>query len=429
MGVLAISEQTASGEPLAPIALRLVVDRAAREDILLSIRRAIPGIGAADGLRAAHALAASRSHPDRVQALHRHLTMASDGTVPDMPSLPDPWAARNHETRVKRSSKGRTTFKRDRLGKARVMGDRYTVAAPYDVDDGLTLAERQHVSADLVALAPSYMHGADAIRLTALTDRHYRGHGVPRLIGIEGEAWATVVPGDRSSRCSVAVHRTDLLGSVVPVDLAHYVPLASVYASHTGKSRTARFPMSRIRLRKVQARMTDPGAVPYVKRDGSNGARFVPTSSLRLATPSETRSDGLGYARCFVDVIRYVMPCDRIVTRWATADGRDHLATLPPETVWFGHECMTRGETSRDKRAATTRKVDAVTIGTFDAPSSLEAWATLLDCINRGERVKVTYPDGTRRTITRGKGGVYSSGSGPARIQARTPDAMALRLS
>lgn len=443
MGVLAISEQKVNGDPVKPIPVPLSIDFEQRRDLIESVRRAIPGIDAVNGLRAVHALAATRSHPDRVKAIHAHLSLASDGTVSAFPKLPGSWEARNHETRVKRSRKGRTTFKRDRLGKARVIGDRYVVTAPYDTDGGLTGDERRAVSADLVALAPSYVHGADALMLTRLTDRRYREHGVPRLIGIEGEAWSTVIPGDPSSRCSVAVHRTDLLGSVVPVHLASYVPLASVYATHTSKSRTARFPISRLRLRKLQARSADPGAVSYVKSDGKPGYKHAPVvGTPRLATASDTaRTDGLGYERCLIRTTRYVMPTDRIAVRWcalATTKGHTcddrcqiHLNTVTPEHLWLGHQLTARPLTTRDARAVTSARVAATTIGTVDRPESLEGWTTLLECVNRNERVKVTYPDGTVRTITRSKSddGIYSTGSGKDRIQARSADAMALRLT
>lgn len=77
-----------------------------------------------------------------------------------------------------------------------------------------------------------------------------------------------------------------------------------------------------------------------------------------------------------------------------------------PARIFIGHRCYMRGKLARvarnGKRAARTLQLGRVSI---DRP---EALATVADCMNRGERVAVTY-NGLAITVTRATGGTYSA--------------------
>lgn len=75
------------------------------------------------------------------------------------------------------------------------------------------------------------------------------------------------------------------------------------------------------------------------------------------------------------------------------------------DRVFIGHKLVTRGKLARvarrGKRAARTVQLVAVAI---DSPLAL---ATAAECMNRGERVAVTF-NGVAVTVTRGKAGLWS---------------------
>lgn len=433
-----------------------IVDSAHRRDLVETVRRATPGIDVVNGLRAVRTLATMRTHPERAHAIAQALA-ANDHTivVTDLYSrMPDVFESRKHETVARRSRKGRTTLKRVKVGIPQVIGDRYVAAAPYDPDE-IDLEHRAMVSADLVALAPYKTYGASSLMLTRIADRRYSALGLPRLIGTDVEAWASVIPGDVSSRCSSAVQRSTLVSALSVASPAVNVALKSVYVTDTSSEhRTATFPVSRLKLRRVSARRGDPGAAAR-ESIGKDGKRHVsyhhePIAEWSIATPDRFNASASGYARCIVRTVRYVMPTDRIPVRWTTerittrrarVNGRyrtvpvvdtiEHLSTITPETLWVGHELVARPSTVRAERAVKSAQAEAETLARTDtvpAPDAWQAWLELLDNLATGRALNITYPDGTVRTVTRSKDGRYASGGRADRWQVRSATSAATRL-
>lgn len=425
-----------------PQVQRVTFDAIVRRDLIDATRRAMPNADAVTGLRAVRTLAALRNDPFYRDAVTAHLARAADGCDFAPGAVPEPFTARVHASKPRRTRKGRATFTVTRGYDATVAGDVAHVTRPYDLDNTLSDIDRGYLTAHLSTI-PRKSGGRSALGVLRVTDYRLSAYGVPRLLGSEipgrkhGNAWATIIPGDRSSQCSVALQRTDLLGGLAPTHLAHFAQQKDVYASHTPhKSRVARFAISRLRLRTLKARKTDPSTVSteQVGKDGKTRivARFVPTvDPPRLATVNDPpRTDGLGYERCLMRTTRYVMPADRLALRWTDDAGREHLATAPPETLWLGHQLTPRGQTDRDRRATATQANEQRTIGTVPAPSSEIGWRELADALNRGECVKVTYPDGLKRTVSRAPSGDYATTlPDGARVKARSSEALALRLA
>lgn len=339
------------------------------------------------------------SDPSRVAARVAVGDIPSDGTVPAQSSGPDPWTARQHETTVKRTRKGRTTVERKRVGIAPVRGDVDAMAWNGHADgmtDPRAILARSLATAELRAdhvTAPNgaTVYGARRIRSGArvaldvqrVTDRHYsHGLGVPALIGTDVTSWeqiVTVPNGVDPSRCRVAVGRSyidDTASTVGAADLAGDRP---EYGSHTRKAVTR---PTRITLKRGRRRANDPREVTFYR-------------------PSSAVAGGLltsyGY---WQRVTLCTAPADDVDHRW-----RGHVLVARPTVRTKVEPTTTAARAERAERAAAKRA--ARDIGTVEVPETVHGVAELLTNVNRGESVKLR--GATVRTVTRSGAGLYAT--------------------
>lgn len=395
-----------------------------RRDLVETVRRALPGIGAVDGLRAVRTLVALRGNPADTQARADALALESDGTMPKMPAAPDPWSARQHETTVKRTRKGRTVQERTRVGIAPVIGSTLPVWNGHadGLSDGAGLARRMatlelesaHVRADNGAT----VYGARVLRSGArvgldvqrVADRHYRSHGLPALIGTDVTSWEEVrsVPNgvDPALLRYVTVTRSYADDVVAVSGAASISGERAEYTAHTRHNYHRVTRPTRVTLPKGRARQGDPcdrpnpGILRGLGFDPSGAPIFATAIRWELIAPSHD------VERRFVGL--------RAVARPTTRDRHG-----------------VRRSAERVKRSTVKRERDqARTIGTVREPATVEAWATLLDTLDKGEAIDVATPDGTVR-VTRGKGrnARLSSSGARGKYRTRTAESMAHRLA
>lgn len=383
------------------------VDAERRADVIGSVRRACPGIDAVRGLRAARTLAALRSAPADVAARAAALATESDGTAPGTNgAAPDPWGARQHDTVAKRSRKGTTSVEVKRRGVAPVIGGTHAVP-PTDADLAASdvAVDARTVAAVLLDGVRRVNCGAVALEVQRVADIAYPEDrtGVPELQGTDVTAWSEVVDGG-GEWASVAYKRAWLSGlDAVPTADAIAAP-AAVYRSHTRRTvRTATFPLRR-RLPMGSRRKGDPE--PRCR------PAMLRTVSEPFAPP------------VLATALAWELP--------APAADRDHR--------FIGHKLIARPATASRRRGAkraSAARTAARTVGTIDRePTTVAGWREIVAMVNRGERVKVGAV-----TITRGSGRnakyratdarpdhAAPDGKHP-RWEARTPDALAMRLA
>lgn len=170
-------------------------DRVAAITLVDTVRRACPGMSAADGLRACRTLADLRNHPDKADAIARALDVPTDGSMQAFTPAPDAWSATRHEQRADDTVK--------RYGMARVQGD--TIGASRDTPSGFSGGLLTQMLEDL----PRNTIGPAVIDVGRLTTLFY-GAALPRLIGTDvAQKHQVIYPAatvDPAS-CRVAVNR------------------------------------------------------------------------------------------------------------------------------------------------------------------------------------------------------------------------------
>ena len=337
------------------------------------------------------------------------------GGVPAFSAVPDAWRG-EHTVKRGRNRKG-VTAKVLVRGDAPVVGrldtdcdGRPLLAAPSLVSDVLDwswCAARMLVMAadapDMLDGRPNPDHlrkhraGFSAIGVTRIADAASALDGdMPRLLGTDAEAWSTVIPGDRSSRSPVAAQRSDLSGLAHHPTLSRFVAPGDGYEAHTSKLDWR--PRYRLSYR---ARKTDPGAPTTVR--GVKIGRTI------------TRDD----MACF-DTVEHVTPNGRRVAITGVNDTPAWTpvrivsivsASADPERLHVGRRTVARvARQDRDKHGRTVNRgaTAARTVGTVDAPSTVDGWAELVAMLNRGERV-ICHTAAGNVTVTRGKGGQYAA--------------------
>lgn len=334
----------------------------------------------------------------------------------------DVQAEQKHSVTVKRSRSGRTSTEVKRYGIARVIGayDVRSVDASADLD--VVVSPAACVAFERAALHLRGVRrnsvGANAFDVLAVTDHHYRPLGLPALEGSEVRSWSKGPSVDRSDR-SVAAGPTGIDGT-------HRDTTANEIARHgdaNGSQTGAVKPMpSRLSIGKGKARSGDPvdSRRFVVASDGTT------TSEWSLVAPTEQATERatvaldvkrnprvvaerhslrtLPYRRWQVrpDVLTYAPMSNASMEREALF-GRTR--TVASDKRFVGHTATDRPTTVRQERkrasVAAKNKRDAQTIGTVAAPTTETGWVTLLDALNRGERVKVKRTDGATLTVLR----------------------------
>lgn len=350
------------------------------------------------------------------------------GGVPDHSAAPDQWSGQ-HTVKRGRNRKGATSKVLAR-GDAPVVGrldctadGLPLLAAPSTVDQvcgwDWCAARMLVTAAALPASDPNalrrHRRGWSGIGVGIITDRAAAlDPEWPRMLGTDAEAWATVVPGDRSSRSPVAAQRSDLSGMTHHPTLGRFVAPEAVYGAHTSKL------IWRARTRiGMRPRRTDPGRAITVR--GTRIGRGVTRTDLiafdrvdHVTANGRTRtiagqSDTLAWTPATITAL--VSACDTIAVRETAPDGHTIVRTVPADRLHVGRRTVIR-ETSKGRTRAANRaeqaRTAARTIGTVTAPATVEGWAVLIDALNRGERIVCEHDQG-RVTITRGKGGKYAA--------------------
>lgn len=358
---------------------------------------------AAEALPIVRATAAMLTHPDAIAARAAVANIPSDGTVPKVQGAPDPYTARDHDSQITRSRKAGASFIRRRVGMASVIGRTATTewsghadgATPEAMALRESAAERAHS-------ARRTRVGAVSLDLQHAADETYREHGLPAMVGSDVTAWSATVPGDRSSRCSVAQTADGLSGWADGTETDRFAAHSDVYAPQTDR---VDWPM----------RVTVPKGR---KRKGDPTDRVIGYGPVHTAVLS-----------CTAEPFSAPTLCTRVTYYTRTA-----CVAPGPDTDhrFVGHSLVKRRTVvKRDRNAERKRNADR-TVGTVDAPTTREGWATLLEMLNRGERIKCKRTDGAVLTIVRNKQRYTTRGTvDGARIvwHLRTVDAMSMRLA
>lgn len=286
------------------------------------------------------------------------------GDVDEVTASFDPWQARQHEVKVTRSRKGRTSFERVKVSMAPVIGGTHAVAP---TDPELASSDDACMARDRAVLqlmgARRLRLGVNALDVQRAADQHYRSLGLPALVGSDATNWAGTTAGDRTSRTSVASHRSGLDGTAshsVTNDLA---ASGGEYVSNTADG--IEWP-NRLTLKRGRPRASDPTATCR--------AGILRTVSAPYAAP--------------------VLVTPLVWSLVAPAIDTDHR--------FVGHSLIKRGQTVAASRKGKGVRVKSLDIGTTDAPTTVQGWRELLANLNRGERITAKSPDG-RVTITRNK--------------------------
>jgi hypothetical protein len=395
-------------------------------------------------------------HPAETQARADALDVPTDGTMAPFPDAPEPFTARKHDIVVGRNKKG-PTLKRVRVGVAPVIGSISAVSAPYDAcaDDALTLAERGAITFALNHDVHRMVCGSNAIDVQRFTDRIFRRHGVPALIGTDPTDYEQIIPGDRSSRCSVAVHRTGLSGEAIP-------GIADRVLAPHGASYGTKLPWScRIELSKPRARLADHpntgrSAVPYVTRPKGKRPMIAYRTTPILRTFVAGLTDIVSYVVCLasaddrhetkrtykargVVLISHRQGIATIVQGLSPVDHRTDRITYAHRTVFVGHRRIERRASVKRgatlKRQASAQRTELRTVADVVAPDTRQGWAELLQILDRSDRLKASTDHGVVTVTRAAKSGIYSATlpaegwHGLKRWQTRTIDAMAIRLA
>jgi hypothetical protein len=351
-----------------------------------------------------------------------------------LPAAPDAWSARNHKSRVTRSKKRGASFKVDRVGMSPVIGDRYNVTAPYDVDavDALSLIERVAVSRDLVALAAHRLVcGAVGLDVQLVTDKHYRGHGLEPLVGTEVGKSYTVALSRQIDRSDVP----HAAGSKGLSGWAHLSDLDEIAAPVTAfkvnvKKHGARLKVPALTLRDSEA----PAERLFIchPRDGI-------TSYTALTAPSHDYAAGYWRGHTFTPRgasahhgSRQVRETETVQVpftlpavhrgRWNASATRWDAVAVMPERVVFKLKTVNVTKSVTAARTVNT----AGELVECETPAGVATAA----CLNRGERVVLSVC-GVKVTVTRGKGkaGTYAVNAGKERGKVgglRTVDSVAV---
>lgn len=337
------------------------------------------------------------------------------GGVPAFSAVPDAWRG-EHTVKRGRNRKGATAKVLAR-GDAPVVGrldtdcdGRPLLAAPSLVSDVLDWSWCAARMLVMAADAPDMLDGRPNPDHLRRHRRGWSGIGVqrltdlaasldpefPRALGTEAEAFATVVPGDRSSRSPVAAQRSDLSGMAHHPTLGRFVAPEGGYEAHTSKLDWR--PRYRLSYR---ARKSDPGAPTTVR--GVKIGRTI------------TRDD----MACF-DRVEHITPNGRRVTITGANDVPAWTpvrivsivsASADPERLHVGRRTVARvARQDRDRSGRTVNRgaTAARTVGTVAAPTTVDGWAILVAMLNRGERV-ICHTAAGNVTVTRGKGGQYAA--------------------
>lgn len=352
------------------------------------------------------------------------------GGVPAFSAVPDAWRG-EHTVKRGRNRKGATSKVLAR-GDAPVVGrldtdcdGRPLLAAPSLVSDVLDwswCAARMLVMAadapDMLDGRPNPDHlrkhraGFSAIGVTRLADAASAlDEQMPRLIGTDAEAWATVVPGDRSSRSPVAAQRSDLSGLAHHPTLSRFVAPEGGYGTHTDKLDWR--PRYRLSYR---ARKSDPGAPTTVR--GVKIGRTTTTAET-VTVPwrkHEIRHAYIGrltvmFPATFHTVTRFITAGDGPAVRTVAADGHIAVRSGAADRLHVGRQTIARtARVDRDRNGTPVKRgaTAARTVGTVDAPSTVDGWTELVAMLNRGERV-ICHTAAGNVTVTRGKGGQYAA--------------------
>lgn len=382
------------------------------------------------------------THADPARLDPRAFDGRRGGGVPDLPAAPDAWRG-EHTVKRGRNRKGATAKVLAR-GDAPVIGrmdvdchGRPLLAAPSLVSDVLDwswCAARMLVDA---AAAPEMVDGrpnADHLR------RHrsgWSGIGVarltdaagsldadfPRLLGTDAEAWATVVPGDRSSRSPVAFQRADLSGLSHHPTIGRFVAPAAGYGTHTSKLAWQARQSTGIDRDKhgnlverpaitYRARKSDPSISTRDETVTVPWHRHIIRSPYVPATLANRRGHLVAmFPETFHRVTVLPSAADTPAVRTVAADGHIAVRTGTPERLHIGRVTIPRAaRIDRDKHGTPVKRgaIAARTIGTVTAPETVDGWATLLETLNRGERV-ICQTETGNVTVTRGKGGQYAA--------------------
>jgi hypothetical protein len=310
----------------------------------------------------------------------------------DEPMNEQAWRSRHHETISKRSRKGSTSQEVKRYGAATITGSldrdhlgRPLLAMPDHAELASAAARALHTDRERGDLR-KMVTGWDAAAVLQLTETLY-GDEIEPLLGEDSRrtrAYQQQIRADRSAYCAAAFRQGRLSDGAVPGTSPDVLDaLSDVYRADT--STKLAWPR-RVKLASVRLRKSEPKPAPMFVVDSEGQA----VRTTYLVSASST-----------------------------------------PGTMWRGHQLVQRGETSarRSKvRQASADKRQARTIGTVEAPSTIQGWEELLSMVNRSERLLVTS-DAGRVTISRSPEGVYSAITPAGRIKARTIAGMATRLA
>lgn len=441
-----IREGGYAGTMVVPV-LTAPVEESQRRDLVETVRRACPGIGAVRGLAAARHLKALRSLPETVAAREAVSLIPSDGTVPDHASAPDDWSARQHDVIVKRGRKGNQTLERKRVGVAPVRGDVDAIAYNGHAD-GLT--DDAALRRSLATLELKSAHVADdhtghtvygvrrlksgacvSFDVLRVANRHYPPDvGVPRLIGTDVTDWhemrETPTGIDPREGSYVAESHAGISGWLHVSTLDSLASPESVYGTHTHTLKQAEPRMTLTRGRKRAGDPTDARTF-VVTSDGEI------TSRWSLVAPTERPIVHEEITHVVTRRPRVIAPRhanralparvfhvrDSLTYAPRSNAGMEHEAlygrpiTDQPNYRYVGHTIVTRpvGATRKARAEASKRanvKRDARTIGAVDCSSLTSAGiGELLVNLNRGERVSLKLSDGTR-AVTRAASGLYA---------------------
>ncbi len=326
----------------------------------------------------------------------RKFDSVKGGGVPDLAHGPVAWSARQHGVKVKRSNSGRTVITVIRSGMATVQGAEHTTGCTTDAASvwvpGLVAVLDDRNRYSMVRRA---RHDRVAIDVLRVTDAAYAVHGVPSLLG-------TDAPTRRGSMFPELID-TGFYSDPLPADAPH---------SH-------------------RMGVVTPDACRVAHRNAGLSGMAHDATLDRFAAHSDvytSHTEGLDWPMRVLRAPR-ARDSEKVLIGPHSGVTRLLASTGEPDTVWIGHSKITR-----PPRAAVVRrgKRAARTIGTVDAPTTIQGWETLLDHLTAGERIVCTDITG-QVTVTRSKSGRYSATDtrpdGLTVRCARTITSVALKLT
>lgn len=311
--------------------------------------------------------------------------------------------SREHETVSRRSRKGRSTFEviAGKRGRAQVIGSADGIVWSGHVDGMSDVAADARIVAQRLLMAVSQGKvGAHTIDLERVTDVAYgsflehRGEieRVATMTGTDVTSWEQIVHADITDRSLVAVQRSYLSGYYGDDALDAFAAPVAVYRVHT------------------------PRLLRWTAR------RSVKFGRSRRNDPRPTCRAGRLVGR-----IEHGQPVYAQALIWSMVAPTDDT-----ESRFVGHVKVARPASRAKRKAQAKIKRDARTIGTIDAPDTVQGAAELLANLNRGERVNLRTATGAV-AVTRATSGIYSrqytrDDGKRATFRTRSADTMAAHL-